>query len=91
MFICVERENKERSIVSLYSCKIKLNKSGNMVTLEGPEKTSIYFGPIETIFLIKSEEVAINFLKRKSISFRDIHLTIIGEPSKLEGIKENDK
>ena len=65
MFICTERENKERSIASLNSCKIKLNKKGNMVTLEGPEKTSLYFGPIETIFLIKSEEIAINFLKRK--------------------------
>jgi len=86
MYICVERENKERSIASLDSCKMKLNQSQSMATLEGPEKTSSYFSSCETMFLVKTEIEAIKFLKREELPSDSVCLTIIGAPSKLENI-----
>ena len=90
MFICIERENKERSIVSLNSCKVKKNITGSMVTIEGPEKSSSYFATCETIFLVKSEEIAFRFLNRDKILLEAVHLTIIGDVSKLEGIDSGE-
>lgn len=91
MYICIEREDKERSFLALNSCKIKMNKNKSMVTIEGPYKSSSYFSIVETIFLVKSEEIAIRFLRRKNILMDCIHLTIIGDVSKLKNIVSGDK
>ena len=91
MYICVERENKERSVLSTGSCKVKMNKTGSMVTLEGPEKTSSYFAQPETIFLVKTETEAFKFLKREKLIKDSVYLTIIGDPSKLNGIVDNEE
>ena len=75
-------------IISIAS-SIKIN---SLVWLPSPQSTTLLPPFLAlTIFLIKSEEIAINFLKRKLISLRDIHLTIIGEPSKLEGINNDEE
>ena len=90
MYICTERENRERSIVALNSCKIKLNQSQSAATLEGPEKTSTYFAQCETMFLVQSEATAIKFLKRENITDDHIYIVIIGDPLKLENIHKNE-
>lgn len=91
MYICTERDNKERSIVSLDSCKMKLNKKKSMATLEGPEKSSIYFAHMETMFLVKTEIEAVKFLKREFLPIDSVYLTIIGEPSKLDNVGDKEE
>jgi hypothetical protein len=67
-YVCIERKNRERTVASSATSKIKLDRTLQALIIEGPRNAvTEYTSEFDSAFFTESDEIAINFLLRRPI------------------------
>ena len=73
MYICIERKNEERIVVSASACKFRINKKQTEFIVEGPRDAyEKYDTEKDCIFFTSNEMTVVKFISRKPINDRDV-------------------